>query len=332
MRELSRRLLFLPACSVLAACGSRTALLVPLDDDAATPTPAPIPTGKPVTRPSAPEPAPEAGPDAAEASTTLPPVHLSPTQPPSPACADAGAALVFVISEEGTLSSFDPRIGVFTAIGTVVCPTVQVDATPFSMGVDQAGTAYVVFGDGELFRVSTATAACEATPFVAGQGGFSPTFGMGFARAAQGPADTLYLASTDEDDSRLGTLDPTTLSLAVVGPFSPALVDAELTGTGAGDLFAFYPLTDPDSGAQESAVGQIDKTTARVTGQSILAGVPLGTAWAFAFWGGDFYTFTAPSLGTLVTRLRPSDGSVVQVAQNPEKIVGAGVSTCAPQQ
>jgi hypothetical protein len=298
------------------------------DDEAGT-TPTPAPTGAPPR-------APEGGDDKVGPSTALPPVHLSAPKPPSPACADAGAALVYVVSEEGTLSSFDPRIGVFTSMGTVTCPTTQPGANPFSMGVDQLGTAYVVFDDGELFRVSTATAACEATTFVAGQGGFSPTFGMGFALAVQGAvpgqADTLYLASTDGDDARLGVLDTTNLSLSIVGTFSPGIDDAELTGTGAGDLFAFYPVSDPDTGAQESAVGQIDKTTARVTGQSILSGVPLGTAWAFAFWGGDFYTFTAPSSGTIVTRLRPSDGSVVQVAQNPEKIVGAGVSTCAPQQ
>jgi hypothetical protein len=40
---------------------------------------------------------------------------------------------------------------------------------------------------------------------------------------------------------------------------------------------------------------------------------------------------TAPS--SIVTRYRPSDGSIVQVATAPGlTIVGAGVSTCAPQQ
>jgi len=58
-----------------------------------------------------------------------------------------------------------------------------------------------------------------------------------------------------------------------------------------------------------------------------------GGSWAFAFWGGDFYTFTAQDLnaGSVVTRFRPSDGSIVQVGHTAESIVGAGVSTCAPQ-
>jgi hypothetical protein len=65
-----------------------------------------------------------------------------------------------------------------------------------------------------------------------------------------------------------------------------------------------------------------------------LPGVDLGGAWAFAFWGGDFYLFTAPGgngTSSLVTRYRPSDGSVTQVAMAPGvTIVGAGVSPCAP--
>jgi hypothetical protein len=35
---------------------------------------------------------------------------------------------------------------------------------------------------------------------------------------------------------------------------------------------------------------------------------------------------------SLVTRFRPADGSIVQVATSLDAITGAGVSTCAPQQ
>jgi hypothetical protein len=49
----------------------------------------------------------------------------------------------------------------------------------------------------------------------------------------------------------------------------------------------------------------------------------------------DFYTFTAPqgrSTSSVVTRYRPSDGTIVQVASTPGlTIMGAGVSTCAPE-
>jgi hypothetical protein len=60
-----------------------------------------------------------------------------------------------------------------------------------------------------------------------------------------------------------------------------------------------------------------------------------GTGWAFGFWGGDFYTFTAPDGTTsVITRYRPSDQSIVVVGMAPfgVQLVGAGVSTCAPQQ
>jgi hypothetical protein len=65
---------------------------------------------------------------------------------------------------------------------------------------------------------------------------------------------------------------------------------------------------------------------------SDLPGVDIAGGWAFAFWGGDFYTFTAPGdTSTVVQRFRPSDGTVVQVASLSLVVVGAGVSTCAPQ-
>lgn len=63
----------------------------------------------------------------------------------------------------------------------------------------------------------------------------------------------------------------------------------------------------------------------------MLPGVTQASGYAFAIWGGDFYLFTAPFDGTIVTRFRASDGSIVQVATSPQVIVGAGVSTCAPQ-
>jgi hypothetical protein len=57
----------------------------------------------------------------------------------------------------------------------------------------------------------------------------------------------------------------------------------------------------------------------------------MGSGWAFAFWGGDFWVFTAPAGDSRITRFRPSDGSVTTVVDSLGAIiVGAGVSTCAP--
>jgi hypothetical protein len=79
-----------------------------------------------------------------------------------------------------------------------------------------------------------------------------------------------------------------------------------------------------------SAIVKIDKKTAAVLSRADLAGVTQGSAWAFAAWGGDFYTFTAGSTGSVATRFRPADGSISRMGQTEARIVGAGVSTCAP--
>jgi hypothetical protein len=197
------------------------------------------------------------------------------------------------------------------------------------MAVDREGLAYVVYCDGELFRVSTATGACKPTGFVA-PAGFARGFGMGFAQDAVGSGETLYVASPGSNlPAALASIQTTTFALNVVAPFEAPITEAELTGTGAGALFAFYQT---DKGVS-SAIGQVDKVSARVIAQSSLPGLAMGAGWAFAFWGGDFYTFTAPDLATsIVTRFRPADGSAVPVATLDEIVVGAGVSTCAPQQ
>ena len=309
----ARRRVLLASIVVLAAgCGSRTALLVP-PPDAST----------------------DAAPDAARkpdvfvpTEDALPPidVHLVDVEPNN--CPDAAPTLVYVISESNNLYSFYPPTATFTFISAIDCPVTTPGDTPFSMAVDQAGIAYSVFSSGSLFRINTATGACQATSFELGQNALFQTFGMGFSTNTKGTGETLYVASAGPfTDSDLGTIDTTTFKLTDVGAFLPAIASAELTGTGAGDLFAFYAID-----ANDSAIGQIDKTTANVVGETMLPGVGQGSGWAFGFWGGDFYTFTAPGgAGTVVTRYRPGDGSIVQVGATPDKIVGAGVSTCAPQ-
>ena len=60
------------------------------------------------------------------------------------------------------------------------------------------------------------------------------------------------------------------------------------------------------------------------------------TAWAFAHWGGRFYIFTTHSTlfggeSSKVLRLDPTTGKVTTLLNSsPYRVVGAGVSTCAP--
>ncbi len=329
-----RRLLFASIVAsivtAVVACGSKTGLLLPVGEQQG----------------------PDAGPDVvlrhidvfvppeedAPEEDALPPLDITP--PPDvffTDCPDAGSTLIYVITQQNNLYSFYPPTAAFKLVGAIACPTTIPDENPFSMAVDRKGTAFIVFstsgqnptGDpgGELFRVSTATAACEATGFKIGQQGFSTSFGMSFSGTPDG-GQTLYVAGAGQAVSELATIDVLNgYVLNVVGPFSPQITNAELTGTAAGDLFGFA------SQSSGSSIVQINKANAEVTGAATLP-IQQGSGWAFGFWGGDFYLFTAPTGSSIVTRYRPSDGTVVQVAQAPnsELITGAGVSTCAPQQ
>jgi hypothetical protein len=275
----------------------------------------------------------------------LPPIDVAPPRPV--ACQEAGVAatLIYLVTSQNDLWSFYPPSLRFSRIGHLNCPTTEM---PFSMAVDQAGIAYVLYSDGNLFRVSTATARCQATTFAVDQEEFH-TFGMGYSQNPTGVGETLYIASDEDGDSgippaRLGLIDTTAFAVHTVGAFVPQLSSAELTGTGAGDLFGFYALNPDPNGlagsGPPSAIGQIDKANGHLLGQTVLPNVAQGCGWAFAFWGGDFYEFVAPPPpgGTcmplpfsVVWRYRPSDGTQEEITKFQETIVGAGVSTCAPQ-
>ena len=247
-------------------------------------------------------------------------------------CPDPDSTLVYVVTTDNQLYSFYPTDGEFKFISNIACPA-ESGETPFSMAVDRKGVAYVQFTDQKLYRVSTATGACVGTPFVPNQQGFGE-FGMGYATNDIGPTETLFVAgtrgSTQMSSPGLARIDSTTFALTKVGNFVPDIARAELTGTGDGRLYAFY--TKGIENGPPSFIGEIDTNTAQVIAETPFPTVDQGNGWAFAAWGGDFYMFTAPGGGSDVTRYRPSDNSVTVVAQLPTRIVGAGVSTCAPAQ
>jgi len=246
-------------------------------------------------------------------------------------CQGAKATSVYVITGGATLYSFDPPSKTFTPIGILSCP--DPGHLPLSMAVDYKGIAYVVYDDGALFEVSLTDATCTATTYVASPS-FGTRFGMGFSTDPDGLTETLFLAG-QRSPQALGSLDTTTFALQEIGTFSPDIGDAELTGTGDGDLFGFSPISDADS----AHFAQIDKTDAAILTDTM---VPISFPFSFAFasWGGDFYFFTGTSLFmstkgpfSTVARLRPSDGAFdASYATLPgEEITGAGVSTCAPR-
>ncbi|CAN5787917.1 hypothetical protein BH11MYX4_BH11MYX4_64480 [soil metagenome] len=309
---------------LLVACGSRTGLFGEATDD----TFDLLPDGGRVPRDSG---------VIVDASIpeALPPIDAQPLDASRIDCPDAEATLIYVVTSTNELYSFYPPDGTFTFISNIACPTNQ-SATPFSMAVDRRGVAYVLFTDNLLYRVSTATGACVGTPFQANQQGFD-SFGMGYATNAAGPTETLFAAGTGDNQGGggpsqgLGRIDTPSFVLSKVGRFVPDIKRAELTGTGDGRLYAFY--TKGAFNGPPSYIGEINTDTARVVAETPFPTVDQGAGWAFAFWGGDFYMFTSPQdFGSDVTRWRPSDNSLSNVASLPKKVVGAGVSTCAPSQ
>jgi hypothetical protein len=246
----------------------------------------------------------------------------------SDGCSEA-AKLVYVVSAENELYSFKPSELKFTRIGTLQC---QSAGTPNSMAVARDGTAWVNYSDGRLFKVSTANASCSSTTFQPRQSGFGSRFGMGFSSNSAGSKDeTLYIADV-ESAQGLGRIDLGSLTVAPVGRFGGNLaVGGELTGSGEGRLWGFFTTTP------NATFAEIGKGNAQTSDSRTLQGVQTGTHWAFSFWGGDFWFYTAntslnPSATSSVTRMNTQmNNQLSTVLQNIGfRIVGAGVSTCAP--
>jgi hypothetical protein len=119
------------------------------------------------------------------------------------------------------------------------------------------------------------------------------------------------------------------MTLTKLGDFSGDLQGkgAELTGTGDGRLFGFF-TTQPNA-----KLAEIDKTSGATSNETTLTGVNTGTAWAFSFWGGDFWFYTSFGGPSTVTRKQSSTDGNLSTAKDDVggfRIVGAGVSTCAP--
>lgn len=308
-----RALLFV----LLAACGARTGFLSepPADLDASTP-------GPDASR--------DAVVDVRSSPDALPVIDASVRDvTPISDCTDAAKLYIYLLSDDNDLLRFDPASITMKTIGKVACPTFY---TPNSMAIDRRGVAYAGFTDrtvvgvsrwdGQIFTISTSTAECSATPYVA-QRGFAK-FGMGFSGDGKG-GETLFLADTTTDPKgALASVDLTTFGLGYVGSFSSPLPRCELTGTGDGRLFAFC-MNSPSG----STLAEIDPATARVVSADRLTAGGDTRAFAFAHWGGFFWLFTGSDTST-ITRYDPALKSETIVGNADSLVVGAGVSACVP--
>jgi hypothetical protein len=242
------------------------------------------------------------------------------------ACSDA-SKFVYLLTNTNDLYSFDPGTLALKKIGTLDCPTAS---SANSMAVDRNALAYVNMSDGTLFTVNTQNAHCSATTYALGQQGRTIR-GMGFSADTNGgTAETLYTCTNSGlGGGGLAKISLPGYTLSTVGDFTNGLAgsECELTGTGDARLFGFFALSNP------TKLAEITKTSAATPTSVTLGSVPTASAYAFSFWGGDFWFYTSNGFtNSQITRYRYSTNkSFSAVVQNTGMIiVGAGVSTCAP--
>jgi hypothetical protein len=235
------------------------------------------------------------------------------------------AKLVYTLDANNTFSKFDASTQTFTDLGTLSCPTGPLYSAPYSMGIDRNTIAWVLYTDGQLYRVDIQNnLACTKTLWVTQN--FS-RFGMGFSSdVAGGNTDTLFIAgATGTGAVTLAKLDTTSMNTTTVGTVQGS---PELTGTGSAQLWGWFP------NMWEPYVEQLDKTNGSVIKTYLLpslAGMP--EAYAFAFWGGDFWVFLekGSETSTTVYQIDGMTGAIKgSTPTGTREIVGAGVSSCAP--
>jgi hypothetical protein len=198
------------------------------------------------------------------------------------------------------------------------------------MAVDRNGFAWVEYViDDEtnntvdaLYKVDVTNANCSPTSFTTSS--FGTHFGMGFVTdVAKGTTETLFVAK-DVAPWGLGKLDLGSFSITHLGTPDGG---PELTGTGAAELWGFFPDTT------SPRVSKLDKSTG-AEGKSYPIAQAAGDedGYAFAFWGGDFWVFLKKmtDTSTVLYHVRGSDGYVDTWTMSGHWIIGAGVSTCAP--
>lgn len=248
-------------------------------------------------------------------------------------CAE-NSDLIYLLSSDHSLWRFNPKDKKFEDLGGLDCKASPLD-TPFSLGVDRHSKAWVQMQpSGKVYVANTlAENNCVDSGFKPGDFEYH-SFGMAFMdKPSDASCEQLYMHSFDgliwsegEDIGAMGHLDPESMNTRTIGRID--FNGGELSGTRDGRLFAFA--------GEPAKLIEYDADTAEAKKITDLGGLSLTLAFAFAFWGGDFYFFTQAE-GTLpitskVTKLDyDGDGSLTTFVENaPIQVVGAGVSVCAP--
>lgn len=248
------------------------------------------------------------------------------------ACVDTCGAndveLVYIVDGDRTLLSFDPRKlpgDPFHVIGELSCDP---SSNPNSMAVDRSGIAWLGYASGVLYQASILDAHCFAKS-ARPTGALTDRYGMGFV--TDGPKATtekLYVA--EYGGTEIATIDTSTFPtrwvkqgrLPIKRDFPP-----ELSGTSEGRLYGYFPGSNDRGFVQE-----IDRK-GNLVGHRWDLPAKRGAigGWAFAFWGDVFYVFLAMDDINEVHAIHRKTGKYeLAVKNHAHRIVGAGVSTCAP--
>ena len=156
------------------------------------------------------------------------------------------------------------------------------------------------------------------------------TFGMGFVSDAVGArTEMLYIGNNMNGTKGLGRIDPTSLMLSKFADFPPGVsASPEMSGTGNAEWYGYFPSTT----AGQHIIVRLNKNNGTFDTTWQLPPLPAApNAWAFAHWGGRYYQFVTNGGKNQIRRYDPSTQMNVVVQDNTAyRIVGAGVSTCAP--
>lgn len=273
--------------------------------------------------------------------------EIGPELPPfaKPECSPEAASSIHLVDSDAYLYRFSPEDREIEEMGELYCPAVggspHAPLGPMSMSVDRNAVCWVLYTNGHIYWANIEGSDCIESGYIPNQYGFD-TFGMGFV--ADGPeaeTDTIFAMTGSYDDTvedqELGKIDPATLELTPIGP-GPGR--AELTGNGIGELWGFFPRSEPMTIRQLDKDGGESLITYEFTiEREILPECTRddcyveATAWDFAYWGGRFYLFIQfqdhPSSNVYV--YTPGSDEVEGILTHIGfTVVGAGVSTCAP--
>lgn len=240
--------------------------------------------------------------------------------PPAPEddCDNTSDLIYAIDSNTDDMYLFNPISNNFEFLGNLDC---GMFVTPESMSVARDGYAYIRSGT-DVYQVNVETLECQPTTFQSANFG---SFGMGFSTLSSNTwEEELFIAN----GSTLARLNTQTWSLQSIGNVPS---QSELTGNASGELWAFFPLETP------ARLSHMSRSDAHEISSINLPQFPNPydiDTFAFATWNGDFYLFVrvyGMGESTDVYRVQPNGTMTKVVDGSGLNVVGAGVSTCAPE-